>query len=84
MTPAYHDEVRAAAALVAVAAARDRGRHLRSVVLDADPDADRAAGIAAVLAGWLVQVLRDAGTDPVWFAKQVISESLAAEAEGTA
>ncbi len=84
MTPAYHDEVRAAAALLAIAAARGRGRHLRAVVLDADPDADHGAGVADILAGWLAEVLRDAGTDPVWYAKQVIAESLAAEAEGTA
>jgi len=83
MTPAYHDEVRAAAALLAIAAAKDRGRHLRAVVLDAEPDADHRAGVADILASWLAEVLRDAGTDPVWFAKQVIAESIGAEAEST-
>ena len=84
MTPAYHDEVRAAAALVAIAARGRRGRGARAVVLDADPDTDRSASIACVLAEWLAQVLRDAGTDPVEFAKQVIAKSVGAEAtEGT-
>ena len=83
MTPAYHDEVRAAAVLLAIAARGRRGRGLRAVVLDADPDTDRSAAIAVVLAEWLAEVLRDAGTDPVWFAKQVIAESIGVEAAET-
>jgi len=80
MSPADHDDVRAAAALLAIAAS-GRGRRLRAVVLDADPDEDRSAAIAAVLAGWLVHVLRETGTDPVEFAKEVIAESVGQEAE---
>lgn len=78
MSPAGHDEVRAAAALLAIAAAGDRGRPLRAAVLDVDQD--RQAVIAGVLADWLASVLRDAGTDPVWFAKEAIAESVATEA----
>ena len=104
MTGRQHDEVRAAAALLAIAAHDDRAGHLRAVILGsadddpgvhlvshdadparlvwskADPDPDRPAAIAAVLAGWLVQVLRDGGTDPRWFARQVIADSIADEA----
>lgn len=80
MTPAGHDEVRAAAALLALAATWPRGRALRAAVLGADPGADHRAAVACVLADWLAHVLRDAGTDPVWFAKQAIAESIAEEA----
>ena len=87
VTPAGHDEVRAAAALLALAATWPRGRALRAVVLGADPGEDQAAAVAAVLAHWLAQVLRDGGTDPVEFAKQAIADSVAEEAtqaaEGT-
>ena len=112
MSPAGHDEVRAAAALLAIAAhhghpdaprlravvlgsADDSGVHLvghdadpaRLVWSKADPDPDRSAAIAAVLADWLAQVLRDSGADPREFARQVVAESIAAEAteaaEGT-
>ncbi len=80
MSPAYHDEVRAAAALLALAATWPSGRRLRAVVLGADPDEDQAAAVACILAHWLAHVLRDGGTDPVWFAKQAIADSIAEEA----
>ena len=80
MTADVHDDVRAAAALLALAASWPRGRRLRAVVLDAEPGAERSAAIAWVLARWLAEMLRDAGTDPVWFAKEAIGISLAAEA----
>ena len=79
MRPADHDDVRAAAALLATTATRSR--RLQALVLDADPDHDHQAAIAAVLAGWLVHVLRETGTDPVEFARQVIAESIGQEAE---
>lgn len=77
MTPGRHDDVRAAAAMVAIAA-RDRARPLRAVILGADPD--RAEVIACILADWLAQVLRDTGTEPREFALRVIGESIADEA----
>lgn len=86
MSTAGHDDVRAAAALVAIAAARDRGRHLRAVVLDLDldPDPGHLAAIAHVLATWLAEVLRETGIEPKAFARQVITDSIGAEAaEGT-
>ncbi|MGH3162565.1 MAG: hypothetical protein ACRDOC_11810 [Streptosporangiaceae bacterium] len=76
MTPASHDDVRAAAALLACTA---RARSLQPVVLGADPD--RGAVIACVLADWLAQVLRDTGIDPREFALRVIGDSIADEAE---
>ena len=36
--------------------------------------------MTCVLAGWLVHVLRETGTEPREFAKQVIAESIGAEA----
>jgi hypothetical protein len=82
MTAAGHDEVRAAAAMVAIAAIGSR--RLSAAVLGADPDADRRAGIACVLAGWLAQLLSDTGTDPRAFARQVIVGSIRDEAEAGA
>jgi hypothetical protein len=76
MSPAGHDDVRAAAALLACAA---RARSLQGVVLGADPD--RGAVIACILAGWLAQVLREGGTDPREFALRVIGDSIATEAQ---
>jgi hypothetical protein len=78
--PAGHDEVRAAAALLALAATWPRGRALRAAVLGADPGEDQAAAIAAMLARWLAHVLRETGTDPREFARQVIADSIAEEA----
>jgi hypothetical protein len=49
-------------------------------VLGADPDADRLAGIAVVLAGWLAELLRATGAEPRDFARQIIADSIAAEA----
>ncbi len=84
---AGHDEVRAAAALLAIAAHDGRAGYLSAAVLGADPDTDRPAAIATILAAWLAQVLRDGGTDPRWFARQAIAGSIAEEAtegaEGT-
>ena len=80
MSPAGHDERRAAAALLALAAHGDRADHLRAAVLGTD----HAAGIAAVLAHWLAQVLRDGGTDPREFARQIVAESIADEASQAA
>jgi hypothetical protein len=75
VNPGRHDDVRAAAALLACAA---RARSLQPVVLGADPD--RSAVIACILADWLAQVLRDTGTEPREFALRVIGESIADEA----
>ena len=103
MTGRQHDEVRAAAALLAIAAHDGRGDHLRAVILGgaddsgvhlgghdadparlvwskADPDPDRPAAIAAILAAWLAQVLRETGADPREFARQIVAESIADEA----
>jgi hypothetical protein len=83
VSPDRHDDVRAAAALLATAACGSR--RLQAVVLDADPDQDCCAGIAMILADWLAQVLRRTGDDPREFARQVIAESIGAEAaEGAA
>jgi hypothetical protein len=76
---AGHDEVRAAAALVAIAAIGSP--RLSAAVLRADPDPDRSAGIACVLAGWLARALTDAGTEPRAFARQMIADSIRDEAE---
>ena len=80
MSHADHDDVRAAAALLAIAATGRGRRRLQALILDAEPDQDRCAAIACVLAGWLVHVLRATGTEPREFAKQVIAESIGAEA----
>jgi hypothetical protein len=83
VSPAGHDEVRAAAALLATTAHGSRGDHLLPAILDG-LDPGQLAAIAAILAHWLVHALADAGTDPVDFAKQAIADSIAAEAaEGT-
>ncbi len=86
MSPAGHDDVRAAAALLASTACdtprwQATVRQLQAVVLGTDPDADRLAAIACVLAGWLAQVLREGGTEPKVFARQAIAESIRDEAE---
>ena len=47
-------------------------------------DPDRCAAIACVLADWLAEVLRDGGTDPREFARQIVAESIAAEASQAA
>ena len=49
-------------------------------MLDADPDPERLAGIACVLAGWLADVLAESGDDPRAFARRAIADSIAAEA----
>lgn len=82
VTADQYDEGRAAAALLAIA---DRDDHpdvpsLRAVVLGADPGTDRPAAIAAILAAWLAQVLRETGADPREFARQIVAESIADEA----
>lgn len=79
MTPADHDELRAAAALVAIAADRP-SCPLRAVVLGADPDTDRSAGIAWTLAYWLAEEIRSGGVDPRELALLVIADSIGAEA----
>jgi len=81
MSAAGHDDVRAAAALLAVAARdADDTRRLQTAVLGADPDADRLAGIACVLAVWLAGLLRMTGTEPRDFARQIIADSIGTEA----
>jgi hypothetical protein len=79
---AGHDEVRAAAALVAIAATGSQ--LLPAAVLGADPDTDRCAGIAWVLAGWLARMLSETGTEPRAFARHVIAGSVRDEAEAGA
>jgi hypothetical protein len=86
VSPAGHDDVRAAAALLAIAASgghRDRPAAL-GAILGTDAGGGDAsistACIAWTLAEWLAQVLRDGGTDPRAFALQVIAESIGAEA----
>ena len=74
-----HDDMRAAAALLATTACGDR--RLQAAVLGADLDADRLAGIARVLAFWLAYVLRWTGTSPRRIAREVITESIRIEAE---
>ncbi len=82
MTGRQHDELRAAAALLAIAACDWHDG--QAVLLGADPDTDRRAGIACLLAYWVVGVIREAGLDPRAFARDTIADSLAAEAtEGT-
>ncbi len=85
MSPASHDDVRAAAALVASAACdtprwQATVRQLQAVILDG-LEPDRCASIACVLAAWLAQVLREGGTEPKVFALQAIAESIRHEAE---
>jgi hypothetical protein len=75
-----HDDIRAAAALLAIAASGSRARPLLAAVLDADPDPDRLAGIACVLAGLLADVLAHTGNDPREFARQIIAHSIGTEA----
>jgi hypothetical protein len=78
MTPATtHDDIRAAAALLACTAIGSR--RYQALVLDG-LDADRCAAIALVLARWLAVMLRGTGTDPIEFAKSAISGSIASEA----
>lgn len=84
MTPADHDELRAAAALVAIAATRTSCLLLGAVVLGADPDTDRSAGIAWTLAYWLAEEIRSGGVDPRELALLVIADSIGAEAAGGA
>jgi hypothetical protein len=86
MSPAGHDAVRAAAALLAVAGCPPGydTSPLLAAVLAADPDPARLAGIAVVLAGWLADALAETGTEPRDFARRVIADSIGAEAaEGT-
>jgi hypothetical protein len=77
-----HDDVRAAAALLAVAGCPPGYdvRPLLAAVLAADPDPDRLAGIAVTLADWLADTLTRTGTQPRDFARQIIADSIAAEA----
>ena len=77
MTAPAHDDVRAAAALLACTATGSPGTV--AVMLDG-LDAPRAAAIAAVLAGWLANQLGESGTSPRDFALGVIAGSIAAEA----
>lgn len=79
MSADVHDDMRAAAALLATTACGDR--RLQAAVLGADLDADRLAGIARVLAFWLAYVLRWTGTSPRRIAREVITESIRIEAE---
>lgn len=75
MSAAGHDDVRAAAALIVC-----RSRRARSALLGADPDEDRCAAIACVLADWLAQALRETGTDPKEVARRIVAASIRAEA----
>lgn len=82
MSPDVHDDMRAAAALLATTARRDR--HLQAVVLGDDLGRDQLARIARVLALWLAYVLNATGTSPREIAREVIAESIRIEAaEGT-
>jgi hypothetical protein len=78
MSAADHDDIRAAAALLASAASRWRAGQV--AVLGADPDTDRSAAIAAMLARSLAWVLHHVGKDPYEFAQEVIAESIRLEA----
>jgi hypothetical protein len=82
VSPAGHDDVRAAAALLAVAGCPPGydASPLLAAVLDADPDPARLAGIACVLAGWLADALTETGTEPRDFARRVIADSIGTEA----
>lgn len=82
MSPAAHDDVRAAAALLAVAGCPPGydTSPLLAAVLAADPDPARLAGIAVVLAGWLADTLAETGGDPRAFARQIIADSIGTEA----
>lgn len=84
MSPAGHDDVRAAAALLASTACdtprwQATVRQLQAVILNG-LEPDRLAAIACVLAAWLAQVLREGGTEPKVFARQVIADSIRDEA----
>ena len=84
MSPADHDDVRAAAALLACAACdtprwQATARQLQALILDG-LEPDRCGAIACVLAAWLAQVLRETGTEPRDFARQVIADSIRDEA----
>lgn len=82
VSAARHDETRAAAALLAIAA-RDQEAHRRrlcTAVLGADPDEDRIASVACILSWWLAAALRKTGSDPAEFAKHVIADSIGEEA----
>ena len=80
MSADVHDDMRAAAALLATTACGDR--RLQAAILGADLDAERVAGIARVLAFWLAYVLRWTGTSPRVIAGEVIAESIRIEADG--
>ena len=85
MNPASHDDVRAAAALLASTACdtprwQATVRQLQAVILDG-LEPDHCGAIACVLAAWLAQVLREGGTEPKVFARQAIAESIRDEAE---
>ena len=75
-TPA-HDDVRAAAALLACTAT---GNPATVAIMLDGLDAGQLAGIAAVLAAWLAAQLGERGTSPRDFALGVIAGSIAAEA----
>jgi hypothetical protein len=64
------DAIRAAAALTAAIAARNRD----------DAHALLAPGPSWCLALWLARTLESAGTDPTWFAAAIIADSVAFEA----
>lgn len=71
MTPGQiEDTIRAAAALAAAIAARNRD----------DARALLGPGPSWCLALWLAEALRGAGTDPAAFAAQIIADSVAFEA----
>jgi hypothetical protein len=68
------DAIRAAAALTAALAARNRD----------DAHALLDPGPSWALALWLARALETAGTDPAAFAAQIITDSVAYEAEQAA
>jgi hypothetical protein len=77
VSTAAHDDVRAAAALLACTAT---GRPAMAAVMLDGLDAGQLAGIAAVLARWLAAQLAGTGTRPRDFALGAIAGSIAAEA----